>query len=187
MRRKREEKGKKETKTSQKKVIKCVRNALISKSLVIRRIINATTAQEDEWLRNNIFHTRCTSHGKICDVIIDNDSCEHVVVAMMVEKLTLPTKSHPHPYKLAWLKKGNDVKVTKRCLIDFSIGKKYQDQVWCDVIPMDACHLLLGRPWQYDRNAILDCLKNTYSFEKDGVKIILAQFEKVFVNQTKSR
>ncbi|XP_021758696.1 uncharacterized protein LOC110723661 [Chenopodium quinoa] len=148
------------------------------KSLVIRRILNAAPVKEDEWLRNNIFQTQCTSHGKICDVIIDSGSCENVIAATMVEKLKLPTKDHPYPYKLTWLKKGNDVKVSKRCLVDFSIGKKYQDKVWCDVIPMDACHLLLGRPWQYDRRAIHDGFHNTYSFEKDGVKIVLAPLKR---------
>jgi hypothetical protein len=27
----------------------------------------------------------------------------------------------------------------------------YHDEILCDVIPMDVCHILLGRPWQYDR------------------------------------
>nr|XP_016492021.1 PREDICTED: uncharacterized protein LOC107811576 [Nicotiana tabacum] len=40
-------------------------------------------------------------------------------------------------------------------------------------MPMDACHLLLGRPWEYDRRAIHDGLKNIYSFVKDGKKIKL--------------
>jgi hypothetical protein len=65
------------------------------------------------------------------------------------------------------------VKVTKRCLVSFSIGQKYKDQVWCDVVPMDACHLLLGRPWQYDRRAHQDGYANTYSFIKEGIKIKL--------------
>ena len=34
---------------------------------------------------------------------------------------------------------------------------------------MDACHLLLGRPWQFDRKARHDGEKNSYSFQKDGV------------------
>jgi hypothetical protein len=42
----------------------------------------------------------------------------------------------------------------------------------CDVVPMDACHILLGRPWQYDRKTVHNGLKNTYSFVKDGVKVI---------------
>jgi hypothetical protein len=87
---------------------------------------------EDEWLWNIIFHTRCTSH-------------ENVVAATMVEKLKLKTEDHSEPYKLQWLRKGNEVKVNKRCLVEFSIGKNYKDVVVCDIVPMDACHLLLGR------------------------------------------
>ena len=34
---------------------------------------------------------------------------------------------------------------------------------------MDACHLLLGRPWQFDNQAIHDGTKNVYSFRKDCV------------------
>ncbi|XP_017978327.1 PREDICTED: uncharacterized protein LOC108662455 [Theobroma cacao] len=50
---------------------------------------------------------------------------------------------------------------------------KYKDEVWCDVIPIDSCHLLLGCSWQYDRRAYHDVYKNSYSFIKDGVKIML--------------
>lgn len=142
-------------------------------SLVVRRSLNAIHVEEDNWLRNNIFHTRCTSHGKVCDVIIDGGSCENVVAAKMVEKLQLNTEEHPQPYKLSWLRKGNEVKVNKRCLVQFSIGKKYKDEIWCDVVPMDACHLLLGRPWQYDRKVLHDGYNNTYTFQKDGVKVTL--------------
>ena len=39
---------------------------------------------------------------------------------------------------------------------------------------MDVCHLLLGRPWQYDRKVIYDGFKNTYTFRKDEHKIVLA-------------
>ena len=38
---------------------------------------------------------------------------------------------------------------------------------------MDAFHLLLGRPWQFDRKACHDGEKNSYSFQKDGVTYIL--------------
>ncbi|GKV08470.1 hypothetical protein SLEP1_g20092 [Rubroshorea leprosula] len=146
-------------------------------SLVVRCSLHATITKDEDWLRHNIFHTRCTSQGKVCSVIIDSGSCENVVSNYMVEKLGLPIKDHPHPYKLQWLQKGNEVKVTKRCLVSFSIGNRYQDEVWCDVIPMDACHLLLGRPWQFDRKAIHDGHANTYSFVKDGVKVKLTSLK----------
>jgi hypothetical protein len=33
---------------------------------------------------------------------------------------------------------------------------------------MDVCHILLGRPWQYDRNVAHDGRMNTYTLDKDG-------------------
>ncbi|XP_039118851.1 uncharacterized protein LOC120254983 [Dioscorea cayenensis subsp. rotundata] len=38
---------------------------------------------------------------------------------------------------------------------------------------MDACHLLLGRPWQYDRRVFHDGRANSYSFTYEGVKLML--------------
>ena len=33
---------------------------------------------------------------------------------------------------------------------------------------MDVWHILLGRPWQFDRKVIHDGRKNTYTLEKNG-------------------
>ncbi|GKE37907.1 reverse transcriptase domain-containing protein [Tanacetum coccineum] len=123
-------------------------------ALVIQRVLNVTVSKsidDNSWLCNNIFRTKCTSKGKICDMIIDGGSCENVVSTYMVEKLGMKTEDHPESYQLTWLKKGNTIKVSKRCLVQFFIGKNYKDEVWCEVIPMDAAHILLGRPWQFDR------------------------------------
>jgi hypothetical protein len=67
--------------------------------LVIWRVLNSSLVQDDVWLHNNIFHTRCTSHVKVCDVIID--SCENVISKTMVQKLPLKTEKHQKPYKLS--------------------------------------------------------------------------------------
>ena len=48
-------------------------------------------------------------------------------------------------------------------LVSFSIGK-YEDEVLCDVVPMQAEHFLLGRPWQFDRKVKHDGFTNKYSF-----------------------
>ncbi|GJV06318.1 reverse transcriptase domain-containing protein [Tanacetum coccineum] len=103
-------------------------------------------------------------------------SCKNVVSTYMVEKLGMKTEDHPEPYQLTWLKKRNTVRVSKRCLVQFSIGKNYKDKVWCEVIPMDAARILLGRPWQFDRKTKHDGFQNTYSFKKDGVNITLVLF-----------
>jgi hypothetical protein len=95
----------------------------------------------------------------VCNVIIDGGSCEKVVSTIMVEKLNLKTEPRSYRYKLQWLRKGNDIMVSKKCLVQFSIGKNYKDEVLCDVVPMDACHILLDRPWQFDRKLFMMVLK----------------------------
>ncbi|XP_042979994.1 uncharacterized protein LOC122310185 [Carya illinoinensis] len=107
-------------------------------------------------------------------MIIDSGSCENVVSEEVVQKLQLKTDYHPKPYKSSWLNKGSEVTVDRRCLVSFSIGRKYFDNAWCDVVSMDACHVLLGRPWQYDRSVIHDGQKNMYSLNIKGKKIVLA-------------
>ncbi|TNV97344.1 hypothetical protein C5H24_12795, partial [Xylella fastidiosa] len=130
--------------------------------MVVRRVCYAPRESEGKsWLRNNIFQSTCTIGGKVCRYVIDSGSCENVVSEEAVQKLNLKTEAHPNPYKLSWLKKGNEVKVSKRCLVSFSMASKYKDSAWCDVVAMDACHLLLGRPWQYDRKVAHDGGTNT--------------------------
>jgi len=121
----------------------------------------------------NIFRTKCTSGGNLCLVIFYSASCENMVSKEMVHKLKLHYEIDPHPYQIAWFKKGNEVSINKRFLIKFSIDNTYKDEVWFDFIMMDACHLLLGRPWQYDRKFMHDGENNTYTFWKDGSKVIL--------------
>nr|GFA05357.1 reverse transcriptase domain-containing protein [Tanacetum cinerariifolium] len=77
-------------------------------------------------------------------MINDGGSCENAVSTYMVETLALKTVDHPEPYQFTWLNKRNAIKISKRCLVEFSVGMKYKDKVWCEVIPMDACHILLG-------------------------------------------
>nr|GEX46065.1 hypothetical protein [Tanacetum cinerariifolium] len=160
-----------------------------SEVLVIKRIMSTVVKEDKLWLRHNIFHTHCTCEGKVCNVIIDGGSYENVVSETMFSKLGLKSEQHPQPYTFSWFRKGNEVKVSKRCLVKFLIGKKYKDEVWCDVVPMDACHVLLGRPWQFDLRTKHDGFKNTYTFQKDGVTIILgpSDLRKEAKNQFLSR
>ncbi|XP_074306210.1 uncharacterized protein LOC141641448 [Silene latifolia] len=74
---------------------------------------------------------------------------------------------------LRWLNKGVEVKVDKQCQVPFSIGNIYKDDILCDVVPIDACHLLLGRPWEFGKNYIHQGRSNTYSFKQGSKKITL--------------
>ncbi|XP_052886928.1 uncharacterized protein LOC128295407, partial [Gossypium arboreum] len=140
--------------------------------LVVKRSLSLQGAEND-LQRENIFHTRCQVGGKVCSVIIDGGSCTNVASTMMVERLGLPTTKHPSPYKLQWLNDGGELKVTKQVLVSFNIGK-YSDEVLCDVVPMHAGHLLLGRPWQFDRRVQHDGYTNRYTFKFMGKNVTLA-------------
>ena len=56
----------------------------------------------------------------------------------------------------------------------------------CDVMPMDVCHILLGRTWQYDRGAMHDGKRNTYKFGKDGVNHTLLPLQEEDTSRKKA-
>ena len=76
---------------------------------------------------------------------------------------------HLIPYKVSLLQNGHQLLVSEQCEIELQIGN-YKDTLFYDVMPMDVCHILLGRPWQYERDAKHDGRKNVYELEKDGIK-----------------
>ena len=106
-------------------------------------------------------------------MIIDGGSCTNVASTTLVEKLGLKCDKHPNPYRLQWLNDSGEVKVTKQVVVAFSIGR-YADEVACDVVPMQVGHILLGKPWQFDRCVMHDGYMNRYSFMYNGQKITLA-------------
>ena len=57
----------------------------------------------------------------------------------------------------------------------FKIGH-YFDEVLCDIMPMDCCHILLGRPWKYDIYVVHDGRLNQYTLLVNGKKKILLPF-----------
>ena len=140
--------------------------------LMIRQLLGGQLKHEEESQRESIFHTRCLINGKVCMVIIDGGSCTNVASARLVSKLNLATKPHPRPYKLQWLSKDGEVQVRQQVEVDVSIGK-YNDKVLCDVVPMEASHLLLGRPWQFDKRANHEGYTNKISFMHQDKKIVL--------------
>ena len=87
----------------------------------------------------------------------DGGSCANVASQSMVDKLKLVVTPHPKPYTIQWLNQSKGLKISQRCLLSLSIGKTYKDDIWCDIVPMDACHVLLGRPWLFDREVMHSC------------------------------
>ena len=100
---------------------------------------------ENEPDQRSLFRTRCKCEDKCCDVIIDGGSTNNLVSETMVTKLKLKRQKHLRPYRIAWVKDDHKVMVNEQCSMKFKIGS-YQDEVLCDIIPMDICHIFLGRP-----------------------------------------
>lgn len=122
-------------------------NLIIRRKLIVLNKENVQAYGGSSWLLTNIFHTRYTSGGNVCNVIIDGGSCKNMISIVIVEKSNLKYEKYPCPYHVSWIKKGSEVTIDKRYLVKISIGDIYKDEVWCGVILMDACYILLGRPW----------------------------------------
>lgn len=99
-------------------------------------------------------------------LIIDGGSHENIIGKSIVDMLQLLVKKHLNPYSIGWIKTVGNVEVTERYKVPFSVGR-YKD---CDVVDMDACHLLFGRLWQFDKNAHHFGLENIDKLETNGVK-----------------
>jgi hypothetical protein len=110
--------------------------------------------------RHTLFQTKCVIKEWSCRMIIDGGSCNNLASSDMVDKLN------------QWLNNSGKAKVTKLVQINFAIGP-YHDIVECDVVPMQACHILLGRPWQFDKDSMYCGRLNQYSFLHHDKKIVL--------------
>uniref|UniRef100_A0A0D2ZYM3 Uncharacterized protein n=1 Tax=Brassica oleracea var. oleracea TaxID=109376 RepID=A0A0D2ZYM3_BRAOL len=80
------------------------------------------------------------------------------------------TRPLSRPFRLEWLNEIGEQYVKEQVTVPLSIGR-YEDEVVCNVLPMDACHVLLGRPWQFDKKAVHDGFTNRHSFDHKGNKI----------------
>ncbi|CDY22698.1 BnaC08g43320D [Brassica napus] len=141
--------------------------------LLLHRSCLAPRQQDDKWLRTSIFRSTCTIQDRICSFIIDSGSCRNVISEDAVKKLGITAKPHPAPYSLGWLSEGVNLRITQRALVSFSVGPIYKDRLYFDVAPMDISHLILGRPWEYDRRVTHEGVTNTYSSTWNAQQIVL--------------
>uniref|UniRef100_A0A1J3EL11 CCHC-type domain-containing protein n=1 Tax=Noccaea caerulescens TaxID=107243 RepID=A0A1J3EL11_NOCCA len=160
---------------------------VMGRLLVARRIFSTQVRTEKDEQRENLFHSRCLVQDKVCSLIINGGSCTNVASEAMVEKLGLPTTKHPKPYQLQWLNETGEMAVKNQVVVPLSIGN-YKDEVLCDILPMDAGHIILERPWQSDRRVIHDGFTNRYTLLHEGRKTTLIPLspQEVYEDQYRS-
>ena len=107
----------------------------------------------DDWRRSAIFQTYTKYGNKTCKVIIDSGSCINAMSSNVVSCLGLKLTPHPNPYKVSWVDTSS-IALKERCVISLQF-LTYKVEIWCDVIPMDVGHIILGRPWLYDLDGTL--------------------------------
>jgi len=134
-------------------------------SLLVQHVLSSHVIyEEDKQIQShNLFHIYLIVQGCRVLTIIDSGSCNNLVSSNLVEKLGLPTRQHSYPYKLQWFNNSGKTKVTKSACISFFTGC-YHDTADFDVVPMQACSILLGRPWEFDTDALHHDRTNTYTF-----------------------
>ncbi|RDY03092.1 hypothetical protein CR513_13365, partial [Mucuna pruriens] len=141
--------------------------------LVTRHALSIQPKEDDDMeQREHNFHTRCHINDKVCKMIIDSGSCTNVASTILVEKINLQIAKHPRPYKLQCLSNIGAVKVDKQVSLPFTI-ENYKDEVLCDVVLMEAEHILLGRPWQLNDKVTYNGYTNCLSFIYNELKITL--------------
>jgi hypothetical protein len=141
------------------------------RGIIIQRVLSAQVEKLDKQQCHSLFHTFFVINNRRARVIIYSGSSNNLVSFKLVKKLGLTTRKHPQPYHVEWLHNYGKVKVTQAVRIHFYIGS-YSDSANCDVVPMQACSLLLGRPWEYDIDALHHGRSNKYTLHK-GKKITL--------------
>jgi len=119
----------------------------------------------EDWRRTAIFYTYIKCGDKGCKIIID---CINVVFSGSVSRLGLNYVPHLKPYSVSWVNDPS-IAVKERCLFPMKI-LDYHDEIWCDVIPMDVGHVILGRPWLYDLDVTIFGQSNSCSFTFQGKK-----------------
>lgn len=89
---------------------------------IVQRVFWATQQSDQQ---NSIIQSLCSVNKKICDIIVDNGSCEKILARILVEHLNLSMEGHSSPYTISWIQRRSLIKVTEVCHVPFSIGKSY--------------------------------------------------------------
>jgi hypothetical protein len=139
---------------------------------VVQWVLSAQVDTSEKLQCHNLFQIFFVIKDCRVRTIIDGGSCNNLVSANFVAKIGLMTHLHTHPYYIQWLNNSGKAKVTHTAHVHFSFST-YHDYADCDIVPMQACSLLLGRPWEFDTDAIQYGRSDKYTLVHNRKKITL--------------
>ncbi|GJV25407.1 hypothetical protein Tco_1378102 [Tanacetum coccineum] len=88
---------------------------------------------------------------KVVDAFQEEDELEYVKhLEGEAEQVTYVFQRTLCSPKIGWIKKGPTLVVNEICKVPLAIGRHYNELVTCDVVVIEACHVLLRRLWQHD-------------------------------------
>jgi hypothetical protein len=126
-------------------IIDIVDDATNGLSMLAQEVQSDGTAINVKGQWSNIFQSECKIQDKVCKLIIDGGSFTNAISSDVVHALSLSTLRLLMSRYIQWMNQSGTLKITHKVRAKFSI-ENYFDTVDCDVAPMSACHLLLGRP-----------------------------------------
>ncbi|GJR36292.1 uncharacterized protein Tco_1211976 [Tanacetum coccineum] len=132
--------------------------------------------------KEELFTLNIQVKQEVIEAIVDTGSQKNLISASLVQKLGLTTTPHPSPYSLGWIQKDMDTQVNQQCKFCFAITNQYVDEVTCEVVPLDICHVIFGSLYLWERNAVYFRREKKYQFEKDGTQFenIIAEYHALF-------
>ena len=98
----------------------------------------------DSWNYTSIFHTFVPINKKSCKLVINGGSSMNVVFKSIVDRFAVKIELHPYPFNIVWVDKTFSP-VKKWCLVTLKI-RLYFENIYCEVLPMNVAHFLLGHP-----------------------------------------
>jgi hypothetical protein len=150
-------------------------------NLLVKKDENTNNVAAQKGQRWSVFQSECKIKDKVCKLVIDGGSFTNMINKDLVQRLSLSTWRHPTPHHMKWMNPVGKLKISYKVRVKFSVGS-YIDKVECDIVPMDVCHLVLGRPWEYDLNATHEGRYNHYSFVHKGLHHVLKPMLECAIN-----
>jgi hypothetical protein len=141
-------------------------------SMLAQGVQSDGTAVHVKRQHSSIFQSQCNIQDKVCKLIIDGARFTNTISSNLVAALSLSTRRLPMPCYMQWMNQSGMLKITHKARVKFFISN-YIDAADCDVVPLSACHLLLGQPWQFDLDATHIGHSNTYSFMHKSLSHVL--------------